>query len=499
MINELTYNEKQIKTGKPENIYYGFYKGRFVAVYSAMGNPDGYFRQQLKVRNIGGNKYNFNPDFIVVSKAIYDKHPEDYIKLKPYVDEFWDRINNESVNEELIIINENKKGMKIKLQDLTIDIIQQAFPDVFAKSYGHVSFPNASDSTTSVRNERDLANWKQGIMNVYGNVELELNPEAKEWFNKVKVLDPKFIANKEKYTSAKMSYLDSERAAGRTSGLDENQSEVEYLMSKFYEYRNLAAEAVANGAKEEAADFNKQAMEYYERAMDLEVANMSSLSPEDQAMVDDYEEEEANREVPRDYASMYENETKNNKMKNIDLNRWAKLAGINENNNNALLKEVKEVPNPDAGKYIIISNKKNRVVDTAFDSQKDASDYLRKNPNLHGNNAGLKIIKLGDTHKVYSTNEELSNPIKGNEEWEGHINGLGSEGHPKVFDRMGDIILARYPEEGNSTYRMEVYHNNNNEPTGASGGFAIEKGNVYFDFKFKGDQVVDFDFNEQKY
>lgn len=283
--------------------------------------------------------------------------------------------------------------------------------------------------------------------------------------------------------------------------INENESEVEYLMSKFYEYRNLAAEAGANGAKEEAADFNKQAMEYYERAMDLEVANMSNsdLSPEDQAMIDKYEDEEANREVPRDYASMYENETKNNKMKDINLNRWAKLAGINENDNNALLKEVKEVPNPDAGKFIIINNKKNRVVDTAFDSQEDASDYLRKNPNLHGNNAGLQIIKLGATHKVYSTNEELSNPIKGNEEWEGHINGLGSEGHPKVFDRMGDIILARYPEEGNSTYRMEVYHNNNNEPTGASGGFAIENGNVYFDFKFKGDEVVDFKFNEQNY
>lgn len=203
MINELTQNEKQIKTGKPENIYYGFYKGRFEVIYSAMGNPDGYFRQQLKVRNIGGNKYNFNPDFIVVSKAIYDKHPEDYIKLKPYVDKFWDRINNESVNEELIMINEN-------------------------------------------------------------------------------------------------------------------ESEVEYLMSKFYEYRNLAAEAVANGAKEEAADFNKQAMEYYERAMDLEVANMSNsdLSPEDQAMIDKYEDEEANREVPRDYASMYE--------------RFEKLAGLKE-------------------------------------------------------------------------------------------------------------------------------------------------------------------------
>ncbi len=211
--------------------------------------------------------------------------------------------------------------------------------------------------------------------------------------------------------------------------INENESEVEYLMSKFYEYRNLAAEAGANGAKEEAADFNKQAMEYYERAMDLEVANMSNsnLSPEDQAMIDKYEDEEANREVPRDYASMYENETKNNKMENLDLNRWAKLAGINEN------------------------------------------------------------------EKIYRRDP------RGNEEWEGSINGLGKEGHPRVFDRMGDIILANYPEEGNSTYRMEVYYNDNNEPTGASGGFAIEKGNVYFDFKFKGDQVVDFKFNEQKY
>lgn len=312
MINELTQNEKQIKTGKPENIYYGFYKGRFAAVYSAMGNPDGYFRQQLKVRNIGGNKYNFNPDFIVVSKAIYDKHPEDYIKLKPYVDEFWDRINNESVNEELIMINEN-------------------------------------------------------------------------------------------------------------------ESEVEYLMSKFYEYRNLAAEAIANGAKEEAANFNKQAMEYYERAMDLEVANMSNsdLSPEDQAMVDDYEEEEANREVPRDYASMYENETKNNKMENINLNRWAKLAGINEN------EEIRQ--------------------------------------------------------------------YQGSEEWEGSISGLGKEEHPQGFAEMRDIILSKYPEEGGSTYQMDVYYNNDRVATGVSGGFAIEKGNVYFDFKFKDGKVVDYKFDEQNY
>lgn len=38
------------------------------------------------------------------------------------------------------------------------------------------------------------------------------------------------------------------------------------------------------------------------------------LSDRDKAMIDDYEEEEANREVPRDYASMYE--------------RFQKIAGL---------------------------------------------------------------------------------------------------------------------------------------------------------------------------
>lgn len=230
--------------------------------------------------------------------------------------------------------------MRIKLQDLTIDIVQQAFPDVFAKSYGQVSFPNASDSTTSVRNERDLEYWKKEIMNVYGNVELEFNPEAENWWERVKVLDPKFQANKEKYVSAKMSYLDSERAAGRTSGLDEQMDGgdyIKFLMEKYYEYRTLAADPTLT--KEATKLYLDKASEYYARAQeeidkitpdatdhlsdeDKALPNRSladqeaELSDRDKAMIDDYEEEEANREVPRDYASMYE--------------RFQKLAGINE-------------------------------------------------------------------------------------------------------------------------------------------------------------------------
>ena len=62
-----------------------------------------------------------------------------------------------------------------------------------------------------------------------------------------------------------------------------------------------------------------------------------------------------------------------------------------------------------------------------------------------------------------------------------------------------DIILSKYPNEGGSTYRMEVYHNNDGVATGTSGGFAIENGNVYFDFKFKDGKVIDYSFDEQKY
>ena len=186
--------------------------------------------------------------------------------------------------------------------------------------------------------------------------------------------------------------------------INESKEEVEYLMGKFYEYRILAAEAGANGADQEYEDFSKQAMEYYERAiteMDKDAADMTDhLSDEDKALPN----------IP----------INKNKMNEINKQRWAKIAGINE-------------------------------------------DY------------------------------------KGNEEWEGSINGLKKDDNPAGFAEMADIILSKYPNEGGSTYRMEVYHNNDGVATGTSGGFAIEMGNVYFDFKFKDGKVIDYSFDEQKY
>jgi hypothetical protein len=105
---------------------------------------------------------------------------------------------------------------------------------------------------------------------------------------------------------------------------------IKFLMDKFYEYRTLAMDPTINDQATKL--YLDKASEYYARAQDamdeIEPDNTDHLSDEDKAlpnkplsdrdkaMIDDYEEEEANREVPRDYASMYE--------------RLGKLAGLDK-------------------------------------------------------------------------------------------------------------------------------------------------------------------------
>jgi hypothetical protein len=99
-INELTQKEKRIKDGKPGNTYYVYYKGQFAVDYDMFGmsGVDRFYRQEFKVRKVKGSS--FNPDFIIITKIDYDRNPNHYSKLKPYVDKFWDKLQTESVNED---------------------------------------------------------------------------------------------------------------------------------------------------------------------------------------------------------------------------------------------------------------------------------------------------------------------------------------------------------------------------------------------------------------
>ena len=99
------------------------------------------------------------------------------------------------------------------LDELTIDIVRQFFPE------GEVAFPNPNDSSRMVRNERDLEDWKSETKNRFGNIRVFFDPNA-VWYDQVKIKDKEFNKDKEMSIQAKAAFLDRERKAGRTTGLD---------------------------------------------------------------------------------------------------------------------------------------------------------------------------------------------------------------------------------------------------------------------------------------
>jgi len=114
-----------------------------------------------------------------------------------------------------IILTESTKVTN--LEGLSWELVTSMFREI--PMFG-LNFPNPDDSARSVRNERDLESWKEGIMKRYGNVNIKIDTEVSSPWEKIQVLDDKFRADKEKYTAGKAAWLDKERAAGRTSGLD---------------------------------------------------------------------------------------------------------------------------------------------------------------------------------------------------------------------------------------------------------------------------------------
>ena len=114
----------------------------------------------------------------------------------------------------------NDNEVKVNLSDLSWDIVTSIFPDI-KPGMGGVQFPLPSDASRMVGSEGDLESWKEDIMKRYGDVEVEIDSTASAPWDKVKVLDDKFISDKEQYIGGKAAFLDKERQAGRTTGLDE--------------------------------------------------------------------------------------------------------------------------------------------------------------------------------------------------------------------------------------------------------------------------------------
>ena len=118
-----------------------------------------------------------------------------------------------------IILNEEPgpRQNTVDLNSLSFDLLLSMFGK---KPMFGFSLPNPDDSSRQVFDQDSLDDWKASIEKKYRNVNIRIDVEASSPWEKIQVLDDKFRADKKQYTASKGAWLDKEREAGRTSGLD---------------------------------------------------------------------------------------------------------------------------------------------------------------------------------------------------------------------------------------------------------------------------------------
>ena len=70
-----------------------------------------------------------------------------------------------------------------------------------------LSFPNPSDASSIIGDMKSLEDWKEKTKRRFGNVNIILNPNAKEHWEKVQVDDERFTQDRKDADQAKMDML----------------------------------------------------------------------------------------------------------------------------------------------------------------------------------------------------------------------------------------------------------------------------------------------------
>ena len=120
---------------------------------------------------------------------------------------------------------------EVELKDLDFKTLKAAFPKFYQKSKSTrmqpngeegpyykdaISFPNADDSSTVIADESALEDWKAKTLKRFGNVEIEFNDEAENWFDRVKIYDDAFADAEAEFTKGKQDFINKERELGRS-------------------------------------------------------------------------------------------------------------------------------------------------------------------------------------------------------------------------------------------------------------------------------------------
>ena len=133
--------------------------------------------------------------------------------------------------EDLTFEPEDDYVDEVELEDLDFKTLKAAFPKFYQKVKftrtqpsgeegpyyeDAITFPNADDSQTLIADESSLEDWKAKTLKRFGNVEIEFNDEAENWFDRVTILDDAFADAEARFTKGKQDFIDKERELGRS-------------------------------------------------------------------------------------------------------------------------------------------------------------------------------------------------------------------------------------------------------------------------------------------
>lgn len=116
-------------------------------------------------------------------------------------------------NEYVVGEGINDRVVKAKLSDLNYDFLTSYFENE------RFNAPNPDDSSRTIYSVGQWEDWKDGIINRFGDVDIELDNTLNS-FEQFKIIDKDFLDDAESYIKAKGEYLDNLRSQGINYGLD---------------------------------------------------------------------------------------------------------------------------------------------------------------------------------------------------------------------------------------------------------------------------------------
>ena len=108
---------------------------------------------------------------------------------------------------------------EVELDDLDFKTLKAAFPKFYQKVkftrpqtgepvYSDaISFPNLDDSMMEIGDSSALEDWKDKVSRRFGNVVIEFNDQAKNWFDRVFIHSDDFNDERDSFIRNKMSAL----------------------------------------------------------------------------------------------------------------------------------------------------------------------------------------------------------------------------------------------------------------------------------------------------